>query len=1639
MKMNNRLLSLILVVVMILGMFPLSAIATAEDHSHEVPHIEDCSAECAVEGCTCTCHVPAHIEGCSAECAVEGCACTCHQVMIVNDDPTRACDKCDGIYAEDGVTVVHNSTCPTRCSCTPVDGVHVAPCEFASKEVPPCEKCNAVKNADGTIKHETTCEKVQYVPTCNGKLPCSVEGCTNTHCTGDAATCPIAECECKKPLCDKCEATKGENGAIVHKDNCLSKCKCEAVVEGVHSNWECPFYVEPVKTLSEKLLEINNLSDLLIGALEDEMALMELTLEEINALRARAEELYAKIENPSTTDTMDRDDFLALMEVLPNYRAENACPDCGMIGEHAEDCPWMQMRALPTGTKITSSSTKLTSGNYYLEDNVTLSTGKYLHIPSGANVTIDMQQFVLAGNAESLIRVDGTLTIKGQSTGGHGGYVMNGRWYWRGSNPVPEGGTTYNIAGAVILNKGTGNGILVTGTCNIEYATIAGCSSSHGPAIAVSSTGVLNMTGGKVEYNVATKVGGPIYGEPSHNNNGSKMTISNVTVRNNTSAGSGGGISAYILDISNSKISDNTAASLGGGIYVTDASDSKKAGSLTVKTCTISNNTAERGGAIAVSKSVSTRNITVNLSDGTKIENNTATRHGGGIYDGELNITGTSTNKILISGNAAPMYGGGIYSSNPVTITYGDIKENYAGISGGGIHSRANLIITDTAITDNRAMTTETSSDGINDKVDQGRGGGIWVQGDGVVSTLTRVDISKNVCMYYGGGVQVCSGASLELISGSINENQCILKGAAGVHVTADATFIMTGGEISKNISRSVGGGIHSSYTCTLKLNGGSITDNIAYGRGAGVHVNTGGNLVLNGTYIANNKAYTGTNLIRAVVNEDLKTWSNVESDGSTVDGYGGGVHIDSGTCTLEGSVITGNYAEYGGGGISLVMLNSANANTLDKFDQNKVVALTINSGSISENKTDGYGGGIYLMRNRLSQVELNATGKSEQVEGGYYLDGIPNITINGGSVTGNEAAQNGGGAYQEGSTMFVMAGGELSGNRAKNGAGVFIDEKKLQESPDGMAEINAGTITGNIANADGGGLYVNGPVTMTGGAISSNTATGNGGAAYVAGGNVMIEHGNLDKNKAVQGGAVYMSGNASTTLTMQSGTMNENEATDDGGAIYATSGILYIGLEGCKAEQAAVSCTHHTALGAGRHHPKINNNKAGDTGGGISIANEGSVYFYCGEAKENKALYKGVGMNVFMNGGNFYLHDGADIGLARDPDLVIVGGQLHNECVQRTYIDLYYYMSNDSSEEAMHGLAELNEIMNLPDGEYFWKAPEGYVFLGWTAQGAVDGTYVRNKEQYLPSGVPIEVLDNTSTGDDNTAMYTNRAFDGTADNKIHLYALWAPITSKITYVDCMDGTKANTASDPDNPATYSFNRDSNIISIYPIKKPGYDLVGWYISQDKDKNANWNNTLTDTTYEPTAATRSTETHFGHYEELRTEDGKLDRNGVLSLEVGNTNFGDITLIAHYVPAFTTLIIEKSGANMTADVNQSFVFHISGDPADDEIANVEMDVVITGNESATIEHLPVGTYTVTEVSDWSWRYGTGSYAISSVKTAAIADGDGFITDKFQAMDAEDDYTVTFSNTRTESKWLDGDSICRNWFNGTNFVRK
>ena len=80
--------------------------------------------------------------------------------------------------------------------------------------------------------------------------------------------------------------------------------------------------------------------------------------------------------------------------------------------------------------------------------------------------------------------------------------------------------------------------------------------------------------------------------------------------------------------------------------------------------------------------------------------------------------------------------------------------------------------------------------------------------------------------------------------------------------------------------------------------------------------------------------------------------------------------------------------------------------------------SFTMHGGSISGNKTAGYGGGVYVQA------------------------GTTSFTMTGGTITGNSAGHDGGGVYAASGT-FTMTGGSISGNTAGsgcNGGGVYAD-----------------------------------------------------------------------------------------------------------------------------------------------------------------------------------------------------------------------------------------------------------------------------------------------------------------------------------------------------------------------------------------------------------------------------------------------------------------------------------------------------------------------------------------------------------------------------------------------------------------------
>lgn len=104
---------------------------------------------------------------------------------------------------------------------------------------------------------------------------------------------------------------------------------------------------------------------------------------------------------------------------------------------------------------------------------------------------------------------------------------------------------------------------------------------------------------------------------------------------------------------------------------------------------------------------------------------------------------------------------------------------------------------------------------------------------------------------------------------------------------------------------------------------------------------------------------------------------------------------------------------------------------------------------------------------------------------------------------------------------------------------------------------------------------------------------------------------------------------------------------------------------------------------------------------------------------------------------------------------------------------------------------------------------------------------------------------------------------------------------------------------------------------------------------------------------------------------------------------------------------TLTVNKSVAK-TYSNNDSFIFNVVGK------GNVPYNaqVVITGNGSATLTGLPVGNYTVTEDTAWSWRYKSDNSKATTTLSSA-----------------KDNDSVTITNKLDDNRWLGDETFVIN----------
>lgn len=139
----------------------------------------------------------------------------------------------------------------------------------------------------------------------------------------------------------------------------------------------------------------------------------------------------------------------------------------------------------------------------------------------------------------------------------------------------------------------------------------------------------------------------------------------------------------------------------------------------------------------------------------------------------------------------------------------------------------------------------------------------------------------------------------------------------------------------------------------------------------------------------------------------------------------------------------------------------------------------------------------------------------------------------------------------------------------------------------------------------------------------------------------------------------------------------------------------------------------------------------------------------------------------------------------------------------------------------------------------------------------------------------------------------------------------------------------------------------------------------------------------------------------------------DKSGTKLRPAGlNPALDEVTYYALFEPIFSSLTIHNA-VNIPSE--DTFLFRVQGTG---KTSYIDIMISITGSDSVIVEQLPIGEYTVTLLTDWSWLH------IADTASHSISLGDT-------------QQETHFENTFYASGWLNGECIMINTFEGVYIV--
>jgi nitrous oxidase accessory protein NosD len=329
-----------------------------------------------------------------------------------------------------------------------------------------------------------------------------------------------------------------------------------------------------------------------------------------------------------------------------------------------------------------------------------------------------------------------------------------------------------------------------------------------------------------------------------------------------------------------------------------------------------------------------------------------------------------------------------------------------------------------------------------------------------------------------GGGVSINSGASAKILDNVFVGNKAPYGGAVNV---ANGSFAVISGNtfISNDATSRRGGGVYVHNASTAEI----LNNTFKYHDGANGVLHIGStytdesSAVISGNTIRDNHTTSGVGAIKVTAKSSATITGNqiINNTGST-DGAAGAIRVEFGSsAVISGNTILSNRGNRVGA-IS-VSGNSEDNKCIVKIFNN---TIKYNEAGTEDDTLYGTGGGIIISQHAEAVITNNQIigNKSWNVNhggGGIALycfgQGIQAVIRNN-TIMSNHTYRWGGGIYLRGGTGSfaevtdnVISGNTAVGTDQSYGGGIYV---RIEE-----AVIYDNTISNNIAEAQGGGVYV--------------------------------------------------------------------------------------------------------------------------------------------------------------------------------------------------------------------------------------------------------------------------------------------------------------------------------------------------------------------------------------------------------------------------------------------------------------------------------------------------------------------------------------------------------------------------------------